>query len=406
MNGWGDRPERSLATGLEIAQRAVVMDEDDPQVHFALAVALLWNCELDKALAEARRCLALAPGSAEGHLTIARIQIFRGDPADAIEMASEYMRLDPLYRAQTLHFLAEAQIALGRYEEAVALLRQRLDREPHSETSYALLASCYGHLGKIDESRAAWEEVLRALSGFFDRTAATRSAVQGSGNVRAPTGGGAAHGRPCCLGRTSALRQNPTSNSYSSSAAGRCPLEYGPGLHDQVAGAHRYKAGLCRGPVRPDAGTTWISRPAGSSRRHHAGAQRRRAERVARERRAHVGQHSAMLRRRGAQQRVFIGLSVLEAVGREHPADEPVRARPSRGVDLEARETGVAEEARDRDVGDRKRPEEEPVRQAPAPRDSRAPAGRLPRGSSRRGRGRDPAPARAAGSSTGRRGAR
>ena len=229
MNGWGYRPERSLATGLEIAQRAVVMDEDDPQAHFALAVALLWNRELDKALAEARRCLALAPGSAEGHLTIARIQIFRGDPADAIEMASEYMRLDPLYRAQTLHFLAEAQIALGCYEEAVALLRQRLDREPHSETSYALLASCYGHLGKIDESRAAWEEVLRTLSGFFDRTAATRSAVQGSGNVRAPTGGGAAHGRPCCLGRTSALRQNPTSNSYSSSAAERLSTRVWPG---------------------------------------------------------------------------------------------------------------------------------------------------------------------------------
>jgi adenylate cyclase len=166
MNGWGDGPERSLATGLDIAQRAVVMDEEDPQAHFALAVALLWNRELDKALAEARRCLALAPGSAEGHLTIVRIQIFRGDPADAIDMANEYMRLDPLYRAQTLHFLAEAQIALGRYEEAVALLKQRLDREPHSETSYALLASCYGHLGKIDESRAAWKEVLRLSPDF------------------------------------------------------------------------------------------------------------------------------------------------------------------------------------------------------------------------------------------------
>lgn len=166
MNGWGDGTERSLAKGLDIAQQAVVMDEEDPQAHFALAVALLWNRELDKALAEARRCLVLAPGSAEGHLTIVRIQIFRGDPADAIGMANEYMRLDPLYRAQTLHFLAEAQIGLGRYEEAVALLKQRLDREPHSETSYALLASCYGHLGKIDESRAAWKEVLRLSPDF------------------------------------------------------------------------------------------------------------------------------------------------------------------------------------------------------------------------------------------------
>jgi TolB-like protein/Tfp pilus assembly protein PilF len=166
MNGWGDSPERALATGLDIAQRAVLMDEEDSQVHFALAVALLWNRELDKALGEARRCLTLAPGSAEAHLTVARIQIFTGDPAGAIDVLNDYMRLDPLYRAQTLHFLAEAQLGLGCYEEAVALLKQRLDREPHSEGSYALLASCYGHLGKIDESRAAWEEALRLCPDF------------------------------------------------------------------------------------------------------------------------------------------------------------------------------------------------------------------------------------------------
>jgi TolB-like protein/class 3 adenylate cyclase len=166
INGWVDSPEQSLATGLEIAQRAVAMDEEDPQAHFALAVALLFNRDHDKALAEARRCLALAPSSAEGHLAIARIQIYSGNPADALDMINDYMRLDPLYRVMTLHFLAEAQVALGRYEEAIASLKQRLDRDPNSETSYTLLASCYGHLGRMAESRAAWGEALRISPDF------------------------------------------------------------------------------------------------------------------------------------------------------------------------------------------------------------------------------------------------
>ena len=55
---------------------------------------------------------------------------------------------------------------LGRYEEAVATLKQRLDRDPNSETSYVLLASCYGHLGRIAESRAAWAEALRVSPDF------------------------------------------------------------------------------------------------------------------------------------------------------------------------------------------------------------------------------------------------
>jgi adenylate cyclase len=74
INGWSDVPEQSLKSGLEITARAVAMDREDPHAHFALAVAFIWHRELDKALAEARRCLALAPSSAEGHL---RPRVFR-----------------------------------------------------------------------------------------------------------------------------------------------------------------------------------------------------------------------------------------------------------------------------------------------------------------------------------------
>ena len=129
INGWTDVPEQSLETGLEITARAVAMDPEDPQTHFALSVAFIWHREHDKALAEAQRCLALAPNSAEGHLAIARIQIYSGNAADAIDTIKAYMLLDPLYPVLALHFLAEAHAALGQFEEAVAALKQRLERE-------------------------------------------------------------------------------------------------------------------------------------------------------------------------------------------------------------------------------------------------------------------------------------
>jgi adenylate cyclase len=164
--GWVDIAERPLETGLEIAERAVAMDDEEPYAHWVIAVALLWHKEHDRALAEARRCLALAPNSAEGHLAIANIQFYGGDPAASLKTLDAYMRLDPLYPEIALYFQAQAQEALGEFEAAVATLKRRLERNPYSETSYALLAACYGHLGKIAESRAAWAEVLKIAPDF------------------------------------------------------------------------------------------------------------------------------------------------------------------------------------------------------------------------------------------------
>jgi len=86
---------------------------------------------------------------------IARVLTCSGDAASAIKMIDASMRLDPLYRGLALHFLVEARVSLGEFDEAVATLTERLKHSPNSETSNALLASCYGHLGRIAEARAA-----------------------------------------------------------------------------------------------------------------------------------------------------------------------------------------------------------------------------------------------------------
>jgi adenylate cyclase len=71
-------------------------------------------------------------------------------------------RLDPQCPPNYKHFLAQAHFALGHYEEAVQALEARLAQQPHSDVSRVLLASCYGHLGRAEEARAAWAQALRA----------------------------------------------------------------------------------------------------------------------------------------------------------------------------------------------------------------------------------------------------
>jgi TolB-like protein/class 3 adenylate cyclase/Flp pilus assembly protein TadD len=165
-NGWAENTEQAAAFALEIAERAIALDDNEDQAHFALAVILLWHRQHDRALAEAERCIALSPNFAHAHLAKAHILAYMGDGQRAIETLDEYRQLDPRYPAIALYFLAEAQTLLGRYEDAIASLRERLARDPNSETSHALLASCYGHLGRFDEARTAWSEVMRLAPDF------------------------------------------------------------------------------------------------------------------------------------------------------------------------------------------------------------------------------------------------
>ena len=164
--GRGERPEDSLAKGVAAARQACAMDVENPDALWVMSLALQWNRQLDESLAVVRRCLVVAPNSAEGHLQLANLLYYRGDADESLRTLDRYVQLDPLYPDIALYFRAEAQAALGRYEDAVATLRQRLERNPRSQTSHALLASCYGHLGRMEEARAAWAEVMKIEPGF------------------------------------------------------------------------------------------------------------------------------------------------------------------------------------------------------------------------------------------------
>jgi adenylate cyclase len=76
------------------------------------------------------------------------------------------MRLDPHYPDIVLHFLAQANFSLEKYEIAAQQLLDRIARNPSTDASRMLLASCYGHLGRAEDAKAIWTELLKVNPDF------------------------------------------------------------------------------------------------------------------------------------------------------------------------------------------------------------------------------------------------
>ncbi|MEB3045282.1 adenylate/guanylate cyclase domain-containing protein [Rhizobium mulingense] len=161
LNRWSASPQRAIEQAEEAATLAVARDDSDPVAHWALSVVTLYSRQHDRAISEAERAIALNPNFAEGQVSLGEALIYSGRSGEALAYFDRARVLNPYFPDVVLHFQALALFQLRRYEEAVELLLQRVNRNPITDVSRALLAACYGHLGRFEEARARWQEVLR-----------------------------------------------------------------------------------------------------------------------------------------------------------------------------------------------------------------------------------------------------
>jgi adenylate cyclase len=165
-SGWAPDPAQALDEAETWARRAVELNDQEPVSHMALAAVLLWRRDHEGALVESRRMMALDPNFAQGYAATGLGLTYAGRAAEALEPLTMAMRLDPHYPAMVLHFLAQANFSLGKYEIAAQQLVDRIARNPGTDASRMFLASCYGHLGRAEDARAAWAELLKVNPDF------------------------------------------------------------------------------------------------------------------------------------------------------------------------------------------------------------------------------------------------
>jgi adenylate cyclase len=164
-NGWVDYREANRRQGIGLARRALRVAGDDPTVlgHVAFVLGFLGE-DIQVSIGLIDRCLALNPSFARGWFWSGALRVYAGLHDLAIEHFVTGLHLNPREgRSIYLNGIGMAHFFTRRFHEAASEFLASLEETPTWATPYRFLASCYAHMGRIDEAREIVEQ-LRAFT--------------------------------------------------------------------------------------------------------------------------------------------------------------------------------------------------------------------------------------------------
>ena len=164
-NQWGD-PRTELEHATELGQKALALDDGNISALTLLAESDWMHLRFDQAVADAERAVDINPNYAQGYQALADVLLIYGKPEAALRAAQKAIRLDPTGKDLYSINVGGAYIEMGRYEDAVPILKQSLTTCPNIMVGYLFLINAYVHLGRDEDARAEAAEVMRMSPQF------------------------------------------------------------------------------------------------------------------------------------------------------------------------------------------------------------------------------------------------
>jgi len=175
-----DKAER-IAKSEAALTKALSLAPEHAFAHLCLGIVLGWTKRAEQGVAECERALAIDRNLAFAQAVIGARKIYLGRAEETEAHVREALRLSPRdgWVFYWLMFVGMANTFLGRYEEAVNWLRRSIEANRNNPLSLVFLPSGLGHLGRLEEARAAVEAALavnpRATIARFKATLASFS---------------------------------------------------------------------------------------------------------------------------------------------------------------------------------------------------------------------------------------
>jgi adenylate cyclase len=159
-------PAETLTKAMELAQKAVGLDDSLAAAHGILSFVFTMKREHQKAIAEGERAVVLNPNGADAYVYLAMALTFGGRPEEAIPLFEKAIRLNPIPPIGYFLQLAIAYRETHQFEDSIAAYKKVLHRSPNNLFAHIGLAGTYSLLGHEKEARAAAKEVLRINPKF------------------------------------------------------------------------------------------------------------------------------------------------------------------------------------------------------------------------------------------------
>jgi adenylate cyclase len=168
--GVSTSPKESLAKALELAEKAVAMDEFSPTNYDTLGYVRSLMGEHERALAEFEKASTLCPSCSDPYMYMGYIQYCMDETDKAIASLQTALRLNPYPPTYYYYHLGTAYPHVRRYEEAISAYKKAIQISPNNQTAYIGLVSSYSLLGREEEARSAAQELLRVNPKFAVET--------------------------------------------------------------------------------------------------------------------------------------------------------------------------------------------------------------------------------------------
>ena len=174
-SGWSKSPGRSMEQTVELAQKALALNDTLGATHSLLGHIYLDKRQYEKAIAEAERAVALNPNGADAHAHLGKTLNYVGRWQEAIALLKKAIRINPIPPNWYLFMLGQSYSFVGQYGEAIAMYKTVLQRNPDDFSALIGLAAVYGASGREEKARAAVAEILRIEPKFSLERAAEES---------------------------------------------------------------------------------------------------------------------------------------------------------------------------------------------------------------------------------------
>jgi adenylate cyclase len=186
---------------IELARRALAIDQENADAHTFLGTSLLSLGQVDEAIAEIREAIRLEPDNAQAHQSLARaLWLGKGDFAAAVPAFERAIELNPQAGYSYLQ-LALLLAWLGEYERAAEISRQAVDLQEQyiSGNAGLQIVGAHARLGYIYYLRQQYDQALKEYERELAFVNSSDHALRERTNIELNVKVGAAYHR---MGRT------------------------------------------------------------------------------------------------------------------------------------------------------------------------------------------------------------